>query len=112
MKTFSLLCLLLLVAAAPAYAGMPAGHGHGMMSFDKLDADKDGKLSRDEFNTMMQGSAHPDNKDAAFKMIDKDGDGSISGPEWEAFAESHAKAMGKHNQGTPYQDQESCNKTQ
>ena len=102
MKTLRLLCCFLLLAASPAYAGMAgASHGSphgGMIGFDHLDTDKDGSLSRDEFGAMMRGSTHPDNKDSAFKMIDTDGDGGISPQEWDAFKESHAKAMGKHGQ--------------
>lgn len=103
MKTLYLLCCFLLLAVSPAYAGSAHGGSHAsphgaMMGFEQLDADKDGRLSREEFGAMMHGSAHPDNKDAAFKMIDTDGDGSISPQEWDAFKESHAKAMNKHGQ--------------
>jgi len=52
--------------------------------FAAMDADKDGKLSREEFF-----KAQPNMKDAAFAAIDADGDGFISIAEWEGFAKGH-----------------------
>ena len=63
--------LLLSGAAAPAFAAKGEGrHGprHAAM-IERLDADKDGKVSLDEFKT---------NISAAFKTFDADGDGQVT----------------------------------
>jgi Ca2+-binding EF-hand superfamily protein len=59
--------------------------------FAKLDADKDGKLSKDEFTS----AAKPENKDKAakrFSKVDTDSDGYVSLDEFKAAA---AKAKKK-----------------
>lgn len=50
----------------------------------KMDADKDGKVTREEFF-----AAYPQMKEGAFKAIDENADGAISLEEWKAFAAGH-----------------------
>jgi hypothetical protein len=49
-----------------------------------MDADKDGKVSSEEFF-----AAHPQMKSAAFEALDTDKDGYINMREWEDFAVGH-----------------------
>ncbi len=71
---------------APAMPGMGSGAGGGR--FDAADTDKDGRVSREEFN-----KGFPTMTEAAFKAIDADSDGAISREEWDAFMRRHS--MGK-----------------
>ena len=65
--------------ARPEMAGQNAAS-----RFTVMDADKDGKVSREEFF-----AAQPQMKDAAFDAIDANKDGAISLEEWEGFASGH-----------------------
>ena len=66
--------------AMPPMGGMQGGMDMskaGQASFDKMDADKDGKVSQEEFL-----KAHPGMKPEAFARIDKNGDKVITSEEW------------------------------
>ena len=54
--------------------------------FAAMDADKNGKVSREEFF-----AAHPQMKEGAFAAIDADADGHLSLEEWKGFAAGHGK---------------------
>ena len=76
--------------ANPGMAGGGMGEGGGMgrgaeASFARMDADKDGKVTPEEF-----AAAYPQMKEAAFTSIDTNGDKVISKEEWMAFAKGHA----------------------
>ena len=78
--------------------GDKAGHegkcGEGKCGLDKVDTDKDGRISRAEFD-----AAHPD-KAAKFASIDADGDGFIDQAEHEAHkAAAKADMEGKCGEG-------------
>ncbi len=77
------LVLGLALAAAPA-AAMPGAGKSSAESFQKMDADKDGKVTREEF-----AKAHPGMKDSAFGMLDKDQNGCLSQEEWDSFMQGH-----------------------
>lgn len=79
--------------ARPEMAGQNAAS-----RFAAMDADKDGKLSREEFF-----AAQPNMKEAAFVAIDTDKDGFISAAEWEGFATDHGKSEAQMPQGHPPQ---------
>ena len=91
--------VLLILGAqdAPAMPGMGGGAGDGSR-FDAMDADKDGRISQEEFK-----KAFPNMTDAAFKTIDADADGGISHEEWATFMQQHAmgKAGGPRDGGMP-----------
>ncbi len=52
--------------------------------FDKMDIDKDAKLTKDEFFKAMPGM-----KEAAFTKMDLNSDGYIDDPEWHKFIDGH-----------------------
>ena len=91
------LALAVLLCAAPVCAmpGMvpaggeqaaPAGDmmARARASFEKMDTDKDGKVSRDDFR-----KTHPNMTNAAFDKIDASHDGQITADEWAAFFAGH-----------------------
>ncbi len=57
-------------------------------AFAKLDTNKDGKLTMDEFKASPMAKKNPDRAETAFKRRDKDGDGSLTA---EEFATRPAK---------------------
>lgn len=77
--------LLLSGAAAPAFAAKGEGKNHMRHTamIERLDTDKDGKVSLDEFKT---------NVSAAFKTFDADGNGEISRDEIKARREAFRDA--------------------
>lgn len=79
--------------ALAAQAGAPAPD-----RFDKLDANKDGKIVLEEFRT-----AFPNMNEAAFGVIDVNGDKGIDRAEWFEFMEGHAKGSmpGMKREGAP-----------
>ena len=88
----SLLPLLaaLVLMASPIHAMPGMGSGSGGMGdkFSQMDADKDGKVSREEFKALF-----PNMREEAFVAIDKDGDGFISIDEWNGFMKDHSSGM-------------------
>ena len=84
--------------AMPPMGGMQGGMDMskaGQASFDKMDADKDGKVSQEEFL-----KAHPGMKPEAFARIDKNGDKGITSEEWGQFMVGHS-SMGGGQGGSP-----------
>ena len=83
------LAALLLALAVPALADE---------KFGAMDADKDQKITWDEFK-----AAHPGMTRAAFDMIDADKNGYLSHEEWDAFVQSHRRGMmgGQEGGGQP-----------
>ena len=77
----------LVMGGAAAYAGGKMGHGvHGMramMSFEEIDANGDGKITKDEIAAMGE---------MQFGKADTDGDGFLSVEEMNARALEMAKA--------------------
>ena len=88
----SLLPLLaaLVLMASPIHAMPGMGSDSGGMGdkFSQMDADKDGKVSREEFKALF-----PNMREEAFVAIDKDGDGFISIDEWNGFMKDHSSGM-------------------
>ena len=89
-RTLALSALVLGFALPGAAFANPSMAGGGMgrgaeASFARMDADKDGNATREEFF-----AAFPQMKEGAFTSIDKNGDGVISKEEWLAFAKGHA----------------------
>ncbi|MGD9477714.1 EF-hand domain-containing protein [Shinella sp. G-2] len=73
--------LLLSGAAAPAFAAKGEGkhHKHHAAMIERLDADKNGKVSLDEFKTRIS---------AAFQAFDADGNGAVTKDEIKARHET------------------------
>lgn len=77
------LVLGLALAAAPA-AAMPGAGKSSAESFQKMDADKDGKVTKEEF-----AKAHPGMKESTFGVLDKDNNGCLTQEEWDSFMQGH-----------------------
>ncbi len=77
--------------ARPEKAGQSAAD-----RFNAMDADKDGKVTREEFF-----AAQPQMKEAAFLAIDADKDGVLTLEEWEGFSMGHAKDSKPGEGGMP-----------
>lgn len=92
MRFFIPLCLCLFLLCGSVAEARPEKAGQSLQDrFAAMDADKDGKVSREEFFKV-----HQNMKDAAFLAIDKDADGQISQDEWANFAVGHGKEPGGH----------------
>jgi len=74
--------------------------------FDRFDANKDGKITRDEF--MGHDGGPPGRggmRDAEFKAYDKNGDGVITREEWNAWAAERFAARDKNGDGKLTRDE-------
>ena len=80
-------------ASAPGEAKAGDKAAEGKCGVEKADADKDGKVSREEFAT-----AHPD-KSAEFDTIDKNKDGFVDAAEVKAHHEGKCGADKKAGEG-------------
>ena len=85
--------LALAVALAVGFFSAPFAEARPEMAgqnaearFAAMDANKDGKLSREEFF-----AAQPQMKEGAFAAIDSDNDGFITLKEWTDFSSGHGK---------------------
>ncbi len=101
MKTFSIVIAAAALVAASSVCAMPgmgdaAGSGATppamqekiQASFAKMDADKDSKVTRQEFV-----KAHPNMTEEAFTKIDTDRDEHLTVDEWSVFLAGHASGM-------------------
>lgn len=77
---------LMLVFSLSSASAMPEMAGQKTVEdrYAKMDADKDGKVTPEEFF-----ATYPQMKEGAFKAIDENGDGFISPEEWKNFAAGH-----------------------
>jgi len=75
MRAIAILILLALVACATP-AKKP--------SFDAVDADKDGKISRQEFKNLFKDNAQ-DKADEVFNRHDTNRDDNLTGPEYDLW---------------------------
>jgi hypothetical protein len=91
--------LAILAAASAAFAedaappaakqeGQPPGVRRAFLSFDEMDANKDGKLSLDEFQ-----AAQAKMTDQRFARIDKNSDGVITKDEFPQFPQREGAAI-------------------
>lgn len=76
-------------SVTPAEARPEMAGQNAEARFTAMDANKDGKLSREEFF-----AAQPQMKEGAFVAIDSDNDGFITLKEWNDFAAGHGKSGG------------------
>ncbi|GFK95915.1 hypothetical protein NNJEOMEG_03788 [Fundidesulfovibrio magnetotacticus] len=74
MRALAILCLLALVACAPAKKP----------SFDAADANKDGKISLQEFKNLFKSSAQ-DKAEEQFNRYDANRDGLFDGSEYDLW---------------------------
>ncbi|WP_243359400.1 EF-hand domain-containing protein [Fundidesulfovibrio terrae] len=79
----SALMLMLGLAATSAFAQTPDRHPF----FDKMDANKDGFLTKDEVQARF-----PKFTDEMFKQADVNGDGKLTVAEWQAFVKGRRAA--------------------
>ncbi|MGV6850409.1 MAG: EF-hand domain-containing protein [Marinibacterium sp.] len=73
-----------ITATSAAYAAGPGGHGmrgHAPVSFEQIDTDGNGEVSRAEFQAFGE---------ARFAAVDTDGDGFLSGDELAARGQERA----------------------
>jgi Ca2+-binding EF-hand superfamily protein len=75
MRALAVLCLFALVACATP-AKKP--------TFDSVDADKDGKITRQEFRNLFKDTSQ-DKADEAFNRHDTNRDGLLTGPEYDLW---------------------------
>jgi Ca2+-binding EF-hand superfamily protein len=82
--------------------GFGKGGDIGEMMFNRLDTNKDGKVSADEFKALGENGPkgklkdNPEMRDRMFKRLDTDGDGFISKVEFKKMSEMMGKgAPGK-----------------
>ncbi len=78
--------------AMPEFADKSKAAAAQKEKFDKMDADKDGKVNWPEFS-----AAYPQMKEAAFEAIDKNNDKTITQEEWTEFTGGHSKDVARHN---------------
>lgn len=97
MKRFLLLTVVILLTALTAFpvlaedqAAPPAKVKKVGMGFDKMDTDKDGKLSFEELK-----AARPKTSQRMFDKMDADNDKSISKEEMTAFQKARKEAAEK-----------------
>lgn len=67
---------------------------HGPPPFEKMDADKDGKISMDEFKAHAPKEASPERIAGKFKKLDANGDGFIAKDEFPKPGEGGHKRGG------------------
>jgi hypothetical protein len=83
---------------AGSHAGSHGGRGERMMQ--RADADRDGRVSRAEFETAQQAAMA--RRMQAFDAADTDRDGSLSPAEIQAMREAHrARSSGPRGPGGP-----------
>ncbi|MFP4249360.1 MAG: EF-hand domain-containing protein [Armatimonadota bacterium] len=85
----ALAVVALVVAGAYVLHAQPADDGQGADFFDRLDANQDGKIDRDEFR----------GPDEAFARMDANGDGAITRDELAAGGDQAAARRRGQNQG-------------
>ena len=105
--------LLLIASVAVAGTGSSGGYhkdghgmgGHGMMSmdatFESLDADGSGLISREEFKARFNRT-----RDEVFNLLDPDGNGGLDKEEWHSFQEMHAGMGESGEKGSFHGDKE------
>ena len=79
----------------PALA-MPGAGKSSAESFQKMDADKDGKVTKEEF-----AKAHPGMKESTFGVLDKNCDGCLTQEEWDSFMQGHGAMKAQQGAATP-----------
>ena len=62
--------------------------------FDQMDANKDGKVTWEEF-----AAVYPNMKKPAFEAVDANADTFVSHEEWDAFRGEHARMAAPQGQG-------------
>jgi hypothetical protein len=96
----TVLLVLTGLTAASADDGPAAGKkgkGDGTLLFKKMDANGDGKVSKEEFKAFFDKVGkgklkdNPELLDKLFDKLDTDGDGSLSPAEFKKFVEMAAK---------------------
>jgi len=68
-------------------------------TFKRMDADGDGKLTKEEFKKYVEGNErmakrakdNPDYIDSTFKRMDGDGDGKVTLDEYKKYSESNRR---------------------
>jgi len=83
-KSLIVALILSLMLIGNVYATPSGMMNSGMMKFEKLDKDNDGKISLEEFKEAHNTTGI----ETMFKQMDKDGDGYLSP---EEFAQMHKK---------------------
>ncbi len=88
---------LLMAAATYAFANPAMGGNNpaaaAESSFAGIDADKDGKVTPEEFFKVF-----PNMRETAFTAIDKNNDKIITLDEWKAFYVGHSQDTASHSQ--------------
>lgn len=100
----SVLMIVAVLAAGLAFAGEGKKDKGGgdkphrpPPSFEQMDADKDGKVTAEEFKAAAPPKAPAEKIEAKFKKLDANADGSISKDEMPAKKEGHGD-KGKHGE--------------
>lgn len=97
MKTSRYLFVALLIFGIAMGIGLPASHAQKMQCKDRfaaLDANGDGKVTKEEFQAFKHPGMQPDQ---VFATVDKNNDGVLTEEEFCAFR-GHGKGKGKMQQ--------------
>jgi hypothetical protein len=79
--------------------------GDPEQTFKTMDADSDGKVTKEEFKEKAPGKMK-ERADQLFSRVDKDGNGSISLEEWKSFSTDRAKGKKKGDKKDPPKDED------
>jgi Ca2+-binding EF-hand superfamily protein len=108
-ETILIIAAVLAMALLPQAASADCGKQHNPPAFTEMDADGDGFVSEEEFNT-FHAKRHAAKAEAgkpmkgmasapAFADIDSDGDGKLTEAELTAAHQAHMEAMREEHQG-------------
>lgn len=93
----SVLMIVMMLAAGLVFAGEGKKEkGKHGMSFETLDANKDGKITLDEFKAGAPKDAPAEKVEAKFKKIDANADGSVTKDEMDAAHQKAKENAPKH----------------
>ena len=94
----SIVMIIAMLAAGFVFAADPQGgkEANHHATFEEMDANKDGKVTLDEYKAAAPKDAPAEKVEARFKKIDANGDGVITKEEMDAATQKMKEHGGKH----------------